>query len=154
MGSAPSRVPRAQLLEAVRGLGYRPNVDGPVVASVDSPSVKAEAKAAAATYRPGTQGAITVTLNVKSGNRLSGDGQVATKVAVSGSAPVTVPEPEVRVAEAMTGSRELSIPIHIAEGAAAGEQTVVVRITFQNRKGDASEAEQTVELRVPVRLPP
>jgi hypothetical protein len=79
-----------------------------------------------------------------------GDGQAATRVAVVGTDAVVAPTPESQVAEGVTGNRELSIPIRIAEKASAGEQTVTVRITFQNRKGDKSEAEQTVELRVPV----
>lgn len=112
--------------------------------------MKADAKAAAATYRAGQEGALTVTLNVKSGNRLGGDGNGATRVVVTGTDAVTVPNAETRVGEAVTGSRELTIPIRIGERAAAGEQTVTVRITFQSRRGDASEAEQTVELRVPV----
>lgn len=134
----------------MKGLGYRPNVDGPIAAGVETPAVKAEAKAGAAGYGAKSEGAIVVQLNVKSGNRLGGDGNGATRVVVTGNDAVTVPEPEVRVTEAVTGSREVRIPIRIAEGARAGEQTVTVRITFQSRKGNASETEQSVELRVPV----
>lgn len=146
----PSRVTVAQMLAAVQGLGYRPSQDGAVAASVETPAVKVDAKAGAAGYRAGSEGAITVTLNAKSGNRLGGDGQAATRVTVVGTEAVTVPTPEAQVAEGVTGNRELSIPIRIAEKASAGEQTVTVRITFQSRKGDKSETEQTVELRVPV----
>jgi hypothetical protein len=146
----PSRVTVAQMLAAVQGLGYRPSQDGPVVAGVETPAVKVEARAGAAGHRAGAEGAITVKLSAKAGARLGGDGQAATRVAVVGTDMVVVPTPEAQVAEAVTGDRELTIPIRIAEKASAGEQTVTVRITFQSRKGDKSEAEQTVELRVPV----
>lgn len=146
----PSRVTVAQMLAAVQGLGYRPSQDGPVVAGVETPAVKVEAKAGAAGHRAGSEGAITVTLKTRAGNRLGGDGQVATRVVVVGTDAVVAPTPEASVAEGVTGDRELSIPIRIAEKASAGEQTVTVRVTFQSRKGDKSEAEQTVELRVPV----
>lgn len=87
---------------------------------------------------------------MKPGNRLGGDGNGATRVVVTGTDAVTVSEAEVQVTEAVTGTREVRVPIRIAEGAKPGQQTVTVRITFQNRKGSASEAEQSVELRVPV----
>lgn len=134
----------------MKNLGYRPRVDGPVVAGVDTPAVKTEAMAGAASYSATSEGAIVVTLRVKPGARLGGDGSAATRVVVTGGDAVTVPEAEVSLTEALTGARELRIPVRIAEGARKGEHSVTVRVTFQSRKGDAGQAEQTVELRVPV----
>lgn len=138
------------MLDAVRNLGYRPSLHGPVTASVETPAAKVEASAGAAGYAAKAEGAIVVTLHPQAGHRLGGEGQAATRVAVTGTDQVTAPTPEVQVTEAVTGKREVRVPIRIAEGARAGEQTVTVRITFQGRKGSASEAERTVELRVPV----
>lgn len=136
------------LLDAVSALGYRPSVEGPVSAVADTPA--ASVRASARPVKAGADGEVVVTLTPKDGNRLGGDGQAATKVVVVGTDAVTVASGEAKVAEAVTAAREVKLPVKVAAGARAGEQTVVVRVTFQARKGDASAPEQTVELRVPV----
>lgn len=134
------------LLDAVSALGYRPSVEGPVSAVADTPA--ASVRASAGPVKAGADGEVVVTLTPKNGNRLGGDGQAATKVVVVGTDAVA--SGEAKVAEAVTAAREVKLSVKVAAGAKAGEQTVVVRVTFQARKGDASAAEQTVELRVPV----
>ncbi len=146
----PARVTPQQLLAAVQGLGYRPTVDGPISAIADTSAVAIKAKAGAAGHAAGATGEVVVKLSPKAGNRLGGEGQVATKVVVTGTDMVQVPNGEVRVAEALSADREVKIPIRIKDGATAGEQVVVVRVTFQARSGDTSAAEQTIELRIPV----
>lgn len=136
------------LLDAVSALGYRPTVEGAVSAVADGPT--ATVRACAQAVKAGADGEVVVTLTPKEGNRLGGEGQAATKVVVVGTDAVTVANGEAKVAEAVTAAREVKLAIKVAAGAKAGEQTVVVRVTLQARKGAASEAEQTVELRVPV----
>lgn len=133
------------LLDAVTKLGYRPSVEGAVSAVADAPA--ASVRACAQAVKAGADGEVVVTLTPKEGQRLGGEGQAATKVVVVGTDAVTVANGEATVADAVTAAREVKLAI---KGVKAGEHTLVVRVTFQARKGATSAAEQTVELRVPV----
>jgi hypothetical protein len=147
-----SRVTVAQMLDAMKGLGYQPSQDGAVGAMVDAPAMTATARSGAAGYGAGADGQITINLAAKEGHRLGGDGQAATRIVVVGTEAVKATTAETKVSDAVaaTQAREVKVPIKVVQGVKPGEQVVIVRITFQSRKGDTSLVEQTVELRVPV----
>lgn len=148
----PSRVTVQQMLDAVAQLKYRPSLDGVVSAGVDTPALQAEARSADATLGAKAEGAIVITLAPKTDQRLGGEGHVPTKVEVVGTEQVTVPEGQgtVSIPDALTEKRELRVPIRVGEKAAAGEQLVTVKVTFQSKRGNRSQPEQTIELKVPV----
>ncbi len=133
------------LLDAVSGLGYKPSVEGAIGAFADTPAATVQARVGAKALAAGADGEVVVTLAPKEGQQLGG-----AKVVVVGTDAVTVGDGETKVADAITAAREVKVAVKVAAGAKAGEQTVVVRVTFQARKGATSAAEQTVELRVPV----
>jgi hypothetical protein len=148
----PTRVTVQQMLDAVRQLKYRPSLDGVVSAGVETPALKAEARSADAALGKKSDGAIVITLAPKTDQRLGGEGHVPTRIEVVGTEHVTVPEgkAQVSIEEALTESREVRVPIRVGEQAAAGEQVVTVKVTFQSKRGNRSQPEETIELKVPV----
>lgn len=149
---APSPAAIDRMLAAIRKLGFRPSVDGPVRVALEDMALRVAAASGLPVYEAGDRGSLAVQLAPGTGWRLGGKGLAPTRLLSAAAAPLSVPRPEITISEAVTGRRSVSIPVRIAAGAKPGWYEVSVTVRYQGDRAAGRNDPREVTLRVPVRV--
>jgi copper chaperone CopZ len=149
----PGEATLDQLFEAVSRTGYRPQQEGPVIASIGSEALKVEARAMP--LWAGEEAELIITLLPAEGVRLAGDDQPPVLLTLMPSGAIQAATEPLRLTESIIGRRELELPLTALQDAPPGETTIALRITTQGVRDDGGPIpERTLELQVPVTILP